>query len=106
MHGNDQNANSGEVLQWRRRGGLFRPAAAAGAPPSLPRYDLHRSIAILRPKKKDTPSPDRFLKETLEFLIIEPAVLGARKQIRFLSLKTYSWLVEGKYVFCYLQFCH
>ena len=87
--GVDLSASSGEALQWRRREGCSGQPPAPAPLPLSPKSDLRRSIAILRSKKKDTPSPDGFVKETLGNFMFRPAVRGDFRRRRFAGLKTY-----------------
>ena len=104
--GGDLSASSGEALQWRRREGCSGQPPAPAPLPLSPRSDLRRSIAILRSTKKDTPSPDGFVKETLGNFMFPPAVRGDFRRRRFAGLKTYFRRFKGKGAIRYLQFCH
>jgi hypothetical protein len=48
---------------------------------------------------EDTPSRGKIVKETLSFSLLEPAVLGVIREVRFFVLKTYFFSVLQKYVF-------
>jgi hypothetical protein len=50
---------------------------AAEAPPVSSGRDASRPFADQRLRLEDTPSRGRFIKEPLDFFIIEPAVLSA-----------------------------
>jgi hypothetical protein len=88
---------------WRRRV-LEIPddSAAESSPKVVVRHPFsNRRVGI-----EDTPSRGKFIKESLDFSIIEPAVLSVIQGIHLLVLKTYFFPVNQKYVFWYLQFCH
>jgi hypothetical protein len=58
------------------------------APPSRP-WSWHSwSNQDWRPRIEDTPSRGKFLKESLDFPELEPAVLKCLPRIRFLLWKT------------------
>jgi hypothetical protein len=54
-----------------------------------PRMNGDCPILRQRSRLEDTPSRGRFIKEPLDFFIIEPAVLSVLSEIRFRVLKAY-----------------
>ena len=101
--GNDQNASSGMVHQWRRRG---RPVPARQLTGVFPRADFNRPCLIRGPRSVDTLSTVFLLKSPWVFLWINARSSAPRASFRFPTSKAYSWPGWWKYVFCYLQVCH
>jgi hypothetical protein len=82
--------------------GVFRRARVAGHGGRRPdlgkrigfstvelKMNVNRPIRDQRSRLELTPSRCRFLKEPLDFFIIEPAVLSVLSEIRFCVLKAY-----------------
>jgi hypothetical protein len=78
----------------------------AGVAPPLSSFNSDPTSSDLRPGEVDTLSAVSFVKEPLRFCELKPAILSVIQEIHLLVLKTYFFLVNQKYIFWYLQFCH
>jgi hypothetical protein len=94
-----KTVSSARLRPWRRRV-LEIPNDSAAE--SSPRVVVRRPFSDRRVGIEDTPSRGKFLKESLDFSIIEPAILSVIQRIRLLVMKTYFFSVNQKYVFWYL----